>query len=122
MRKLVITSFVFFSLTSFSFAEEEYSLVSETNVFGEFKGCTPQVGIKLDGKLFVCTTFGFSNALNYPKAEIYKSKTGKYKVKVNGTEYEGYFVEPEKTKSNVEEIKGKTLSSEGVEIITVPNK
>lgn len=71
--------------------DNNYTVVEETVVSGEFKGCNPQVSIPMNGKVFICTTFGYSPALYYPKAIIFKNQKGEYKVLINGNEYKGYF-------------------------------
>ena len=71
--------------------EDDFKVVEETVVRGEFIGCNPQVGIPMGDKLFICTTFGFSPSSYYPKAIIFKNKKGEYKVLINGMEYMGFF-------------------------------
>jgi hypothetical protein len=71
--------------------DDGFKVVGESTVNGEFKGCSAQVGIKMTNKLFVCTTFGFSPTIHFPKATIFKNKKGEYKVLINGSEYMGYF-------------------------------
>ncbi|MDD2732778.1 MAG: hypothetical protein PHF56_02465 [Desulfuromonadaceae bacterium] len=70
---------------------EGYKPVGESIVNGEFKGCNAQVGIRMTNTLFICTTFGFSPTLYYPKVTVFKNKKGEYKVLINGSEYKGYF-------------------------------
>lgn len=74
-------------------ADDQYVVVEETRVFGQFTGCNPQVGIPMNGRMFVCTTYGYSPTLSYPKAVVMKNKKGEYKVIINGQEYKGYFAE-----------------------------
>ena len=71
--------------------DDGYIVVGESTVNGEFKGCNAQVGIRITNILFICTTFGFSPILYYPKVTVFKNKKGEYKVLINGTEYMGYF-------------------------------
>jgi len=73
--------------------DDQYVVVEETRVFGQFTGCNPQVGIPMNGRMFVCTTYGYSPTLSYPKAVVMKNKKGEYKVIINGQEYKGYFAE-----------------------------
>jgi hypothetical protein len=71
--------------------DDDFKVVGESNVSGEFKGCNAQVGIRMANKLFICTTFGFSPTLYYPKVTVFKNNKGEYKVLINGSEYMGYF-------------------------------
>jgi len=71
--------------------DDDFNEVGTSNVSGEFKGCSAQIGIRMANKLFVCTTFGFSPTLYYPKVTVFKNKKGEYKVVINGSEYMGYF-------------------------------
>lgn len=77
-----------------------YKIVEEAVVTGQFKGCTAQVGIPMNNKLFICTTFGFSPTLYYPKAIIFKNQKDEYKVLINGTEYKGYFYKGDEGTTN----------------------
>jgi hypothetical protein len=76
--------------------DDDYTVAGESTVSGEFKGCSAQVGIRMANKLFVCTTFGFSPTLYYPKVTVFKNEKGEYKVLINGSEYMGYFFDGNK--------------------------
>jgi len=75
-------------------AKDGYAVVEETNVAGnyEYKGCLTTGPLRLaNGKVFVCTTFGYDNQQYMPKAIILKNKDGDYKILINGKVYSGYF-------------------------------
>ena len=77
-----------------SLAKEGYTLVEETRVAGnyEYNGCTANGPVRLaNGKVFVCTTFGFDNVQYMPNVSILKNKDGDLKILINGKVYSGYF-------------------------------
>ena len=77
-----------------SLAEEGYAVVEETRIAGnyEYKGCLTTGPLRLaNGKVFVCTTFGYDNQQFMPNATILKNKDGDFKILINGKAYSGYF-------------------------------
>ena len=81
-----------------SLAKEGYAVVEETNIAGnyEYDGCTAKGPVRLaNGKVFVCTTFGYDNNQYMPKVSILKNKDGDYKILINGNVYSGYFTNGE---------------------------
>lgn len=77
-----------------SLANEGYAVVEETRVAGncEYNGCLATGPLRLaNGRVFVCTTFGFDNTQYMPNASILKNKDGDFKILINGKAYSGYF-------------------------------
>jgi hypothetical protein len=90
---VLLSAFKLFAAESSPSQDDDFKIIEQSVVSGEFKGCTPQVGIPIGNKLFICTTFGFSPAIYSPAVTVLKNKNGEYKVLINGTIYIGYFKE-----------------------------
>lgn len=90
----LLTSGPVYSADLESLAKEGYQVVEETRVVGQFKGCDARTTLALtNGKVFVCSTYAYSFAVFMPVAYILKNKGGDIKVLINGTEYNGTFLE-----------------------------
>lgn len=77
-----------------SLAKEGYDVVEETQVVGEFKGCLASAPLRFtNGKVFVCSTFGYDNSQYMPAVSILKNRSGAIKILINGKEYSGTFLE-----------------------------
>jgi hypothetical protein len=101
MKFTIITllfSIMFFPAISLSedidsLTKEGYLLVEETRVAGnyEYNGCVATGPLRLaNGKIFICTTFGFDYRSFMPKVTIVKKKSGECKILINGKTYSGY--------------------------------
>jgi hypothetical protein len=86
-----------FSSDLASLAKEGYSLVEETRVagdYGDYQGCVASKSLRFtNGKVFVCSTFGYDNAQYMPVVYILKNKDGAIKILINGKEYSGSFID-----------------------------
>jgi hypothetical protein len=95
---LLLTPVLSLSADIESLAKEGYAVVEETRIAGnyEYDGCTAKGPVRLaNGKVFVCTTFGYDNNQYMPKVSILKNKNGDYRILINGNEYSGYFTNGE---------------------------
>jgi hypothetical protein len=86
-----------FSSDLASLAKEGYSLVEETRVagdYGDYQGCIASKALRfINGKVFVCSTFGYDNSQYMPVVYILKNKDGAIKILINGKEYSGSFID-----------------------------
>ena len=77
-----------------SLAKEGYALVEETRVVGDYQGCIASKSLRFtNGKVFLCSTFGYDNSQYMPAVSILKNKDGAIKVLINGKEYSGSFTD-----------------------------
>ncbi|MHB8057773.1 MAG: hypothetical protein ACYDHC_07750 [Desulfuromonadaceae bacterium] len=77
-----------------SLVKEGYTVVEETKVVGEFKGCDATTALTFtNGKVFVCSTYAYSFAVFMPDAYILQNDKKDIKVFINGNAYSGSFVE-----------------------------
>jgi hypothetical protein len=77
-----------------SLAKEGYSLVEEARVVGDYQGCIASTSLRFtNGKVFLCSTFGYDNSQYMPAVYILKNKDGAIKILINGKEYSGSFIE-----------------------------
>ena len=78
-----------------SLAKEGYSLVEETRVAGgsgDYQGCVASKSLRFtNGKVFICSTFGYDNSQYMPVVYVLKNKDGAIKIVINGKEYSGTF-------------------------------
>jgi hypothetical protein len=82
------------SSDSASLVKEGYTLVEETRVVGDYQGCTASSSLRFtNGKVFVCSTFGFDNSQFMPAVYIMKNRDGAIKVLINGKEFSGSFID-----------------------------
>ena len=82
------------SSDSASLVKEGYTLVEETRVVGDYQGCTASASLRFtNGKVFVCSTFGFDNSQFMPAVYIMKNSGGAVKVLINGKEFSGSFID-----------------------------
>jgi len=77
-----------------SLAKEGYALVEETRVVGDYQGCIASKSLRFtNGKVFLCSTFGYDNSQYMPAVVILKNKDGAIKILINGKEYSGSFTD-----------------------------
>jgi len=77
-----------------SLAKEGYALVEETRVVGDYQGCIASKSLRFtNGKVFLCSTFGYDNSQYMPAVFILKNKDGAIKILINGKEYSGSFTD-----------------------------
>ena len=77
-----------------SLAKEGYALVEETRVVGDYQGCIASKSLRFtNGKVFLCSTFGYDNSQYMPAVFILKNKDGSIKILINGKEYSGSFTD-----------------------------
>jgi hypothetical protein len=77
-----------------SLVKEGYTLVEETRVVGDYQGCTASASLRFtNGKVFVCSTFGFDNSQFMPAVYIMKNKEGAFMVLINGKGFSGSFID-----------------------------
>ena len=75
-----------------SLAKEGYSVVEETRVVGEYKGCLASSYLRFtNGNVFLCSTFGYDNSQYMPVVYVLKNKDGAIKILINGKDYSGSF-------------------------------
>lgn len=90
----LLTSGPVYSADLESLAKEGYRVVEETKVVGQFKGCDARTALTFtNGKVFVCSTYAYSFAVYMPVAYVLKNKGGDITVLINGTAYNGTFLE-----------------------------
>jgi hypothetical protein len=95
---ILLTPVLLLSADIESLAKEGYEVDEETRIAGnyDYDGCTAKGPVRLaNGKVFVCTTFGYDNNQYMPKVSILKNKNGDYKILINENEYSGYFTNGE---------------------------
>jgi|OpeIllAssembly_1097287.scaffolds.fasta_scaffold418204_2 hypothetical protein len=84
-----------FSSDLASLAKEGYSLVEETRIagdYGDYQGCVASKSLRFtNGKVFICSTFGYDNSQYMPVVYVLKNKDGAIKIVINGKEYSGTF-------------------------------
>ena len=77
-----------------SLIKEGYTLIDETRVVGDYQGCTASTSLRFtNGKVFVCSTFGFDNSQFMPAVYIMKNKEGAIMVLINGKGFCGSFID-----------------------------
>ena len=77
-----------------SLIKEGYTLVEETRVVGDYQGCTASTSLRFtNGKVFVCSTFGFDNSQFMPAVYIMKNQEGAFMVLINGKQFSGSFID-----------------------------
>ena len=70
------------------------ALVEETRVVGDYQGCIASKSLRFtNGKVFLCSTFGYDNSQYMPAVVILKNKDGAIKILINGKEYSGSFTD-----------------------------
>ncbi len=85
---------VAFSADLESLNKEGYTLIEQTKVVGQFKGCDATTALTLtNGKVFVCSTYAYSFAIYMPDAFVLQNKNKNIKVLINGNAYSGSFIE-----------------------------
>ncbi len=73
---------------------EGYTVVEESRVVGDYQGCTASAYLRFtNGKLFACSSFGYDNSQYMPVVSILKNKEGAVRIRINGKEYSGSFID-----------------------------